>query len=286
MTHLISRAGAIALGFATLAVLSVIWAMDGRTIEADHAPGMTAISVDTNISGNDADSLGPNNTCVSTPAGSSITVDVTALEIPSTARMLAFGYALAYDPNFFSVTDADAHFLLEALPGSSVLVGSEIPPDADGSFAGSAADININAAEYGSGILERLTLAIDGGTPPGTYPLTLTNGAHGDVNNHWYTAEGFNNAIVAVDQACPTGAGDVDCSNTVNSIDALKILRHNASLSVVQNEPCTNIGQNLGSRDQGDVDCNNSVNAVDALKVLRGVAGLPVQQEPGCPPVT
>jgi hypothetical protein len=71
----------------------------------------------------------------------------------------------------------------------------------------------------------------------------------------------------------------------VNSIDALKILRHNASLQVSQTEPCTDLGQSTGSRDQGDVDCNNAVNAIDALKVLRGVAGLAVQQEPGCPSV-
>jgi hypothetical protein len=39
----------------------------------------------------------------------------------------------------------------------------------------------------------------------------------------------------------------VDCSGAVNSVDALKILRFAAGLSVVQNEPppCTDLGQVL-----------------------------------------
>jgi hypothetical protein len=34
---------------------------------------------------------------------------------------------------------------------------------------------------------------------------------------------------------------DVDCNGSVNSVDALKLLRHNAGLSVAQSEPCPNI---------------------------------------------
>jgi hypothetical protein len=36
--------------------------------------------------------------------------------------------------------------------------------------------------------------------------------------------------------------GDVDCSNSVTSVDALKILRYVAELPVQQNEPCPDIG--------------------------------------------
>lgn len=39
-----------------------------------------------------------------------------------------------------------------------------------------------------------------------------------------------------------TVQGDIDCSGGVNSIDALKILRHAAGLSVAQTEPCRDIG--------------------------------------------
>ncbi len=75
------------------------------------------------------------------------------------------------------------------------------------------------------------------------------------------------------------GLGNVDCSNAVNSVDALKVLRRNAALSVSQEEPCQDIGLALAAGGlMGDVDCQNGVNAVDALKILRAVAGLKVTQ--------
>ncbi len=75
--------------------------------------------------------------------------------------------------------------------------------------------------------------------------------------------------------------GDVDCNGHVDSVDALKLLRHVASLTVQQAEGCPQIGSEVASL-FGDVDCEGQVNAVDALKVLRFVAGLPVQQNDAC----
>ena len=73
------------------------------------------------------------------------------------------------------------------------------------------------------------------------------------------------------------GTGNVDCNQAVNAVDALKILRYVAGLSVAQSEPCKDVGQVIGSGFmQGDADCNGTITAVDALKVLRAVAGLPV----------
>ena len=83
--------------------------------------------------------------------------------------------------------------------------------------------------------------------------------------------------------------GDVDCSdgaNPVSAVDALKILRSVAHLSVTQNEPCTDIGQTLNDDTiQGDINCDNAVTAVDALFILRKVAGLGVNLPDGCPPI-
>jgi hypothetical protein len=88
--------------------------------------------------------------------------------------------------------------------------------------------------------------------------------------------------------ATPTGSagqelmqGDVDCDEDVDSVDALKGLRHVAHLSVQQDEPCPDIETEVASK-FGDVDCDNDVDAVDALKVLRYVASLPVQQNGDC----
>ncbi len=82
---------------------------------------------------------------------------------------------------------------------------------------------------------------------------------------------------LAGDACDAPGTGNVDCNQAVNSVDALKILRHNAGLSVAQSEPCLDLGLDLASGfDHGDVDCSGAINAVDGLKVLRAVAGLPV----------
>jgi len=77
--------------------------------------------------------------------------------------------------------------------------------------------------------------------------------------------------------------GDVDCNGTVNSVDALKLLRYVAGLTVSQQPGCPPIG--TGDPVFGDVDCNGAANSVDALKVLRYVAGLTVSQTEPCPDV-
>jgi hypothetical protein len=77
------------------------------------------------------------------------------------------------------------------------------------------------------------------------------------------------------------GTGNADCNQAINSIDALKLLRYSAILSVTQSEPCKDIGEVIGSGfKQGDVDCNTTINSIDALKVLRAVALLSVSS--GC----
>jgi hypothetical protein len=85
---------------------------------------------------------------------------------------------------------------------------------------------------------------------------------------------------------CDTGqlAGDVDCSGGVNSIDALKLSRHVAGLSVAQTEPCPDIGTGEGDI-FGDVNCDGNITAVDTLFVLRFVAALPAILPQGCRPV-
>jgi hypothetical protein len=77
--------------------------------------------------------------------------------------------------------------------------------------------------------------------------------------------------------------GDTGCSTpigTVNSVDALQVLRRNASL-----EPYGACANNA----EADVDCSGSIGPVDALKILRHVAGLSVVQigpEPdACPDI-
>ena len=98
---------------------------------------------------------------------------------------------------------------------------------------------------------------------------------------------------LAGDACDGAGSGNVDCSgplNGVSSIDALKVLRFSAGLSVSQSEPCLDIGvpRLLAPPDDwkmGDVDCSATVNAIDALKILRAVANLSVVKPDSCPEV-
>lgn len=68
--------------------------------------------------------------------------------------------------------------------------------------------------------------------------------------------------------------GDVDCGGTVNSVDALHVLRSVAGLPT--SAQCLNVA--------GDVDCDGDQDAVDALRILRYIAGLPADT-PGCTPI-
>lgn len=70
--------------------------------------------------------------------------------------------------------------------------------------------------------------------------------------------------------------GDVDCSGTVNALDALVLLRVIGGLDV--NLP-------IGCAFHGDVNCDADVNAADALDVMRYVAGLEVTVPADCPPI-
>jgi hypothetical protein len=76
--------------------------------------------------------------------------------------------------------------------------------------------------------------------------------------------------------------GDIDCSDEVNSVDALKVLRFAAGLGVVQTEPCPDPPSVVAGYAFGDVDCGGQINSVDALKILRHNAALAVAQTEPC----
>jgi Tol biopolymer transport system component len=90
----------------------------------------------------------------------------------------------------------------------------------------------------------------------------------------------------------PTGSGgpqlmqgDVDCDGDADAVDALKVLRHVASLPVSPSPGCPEMESQVAGHPFGDVDCDGDVDAVDALRILRYVAGLDPGQPPGCTPI-
>jgi hypothetical protein len=232
-----------------------------------------------------------------------IDVDVTIADIPTTRPAISYSYNLSYDPLAMQIINVDSANLLAASAGSSIILAGDFLPDTDGLYFGATADSTVGAAEWGSGALDTLSIEVLDGPAAGGYDLQVYDAAHQDHYSRSMPTAAVNGAWVAVDVTCaslgaapppdPVKEGDVDCSNTITPIDALKILRFFAGLAVVQTDPCTDIGVSTTANATapnpihiGDVDCSGAVNAVDALKILRFAAGLSVTYIGTCDPLT
>ena len=82
--------------------------------------------------------------------------------------------------------------------------------------------------------------------------------------------------------------GDVDCSQTINAIDALKVLRYVAGYRIYQDHICyypdTLVQIEGGPQVQwADADCNGTISSVDALRILRYIGGYHIALITGCP---
>ncbi len=125
--------------------------------------------------------------------------------------------------------------------------------------------------------------------------------AFGSSSGWWFWTADFGGLIgppVATPTATPTATpiptpaptplaltqGNVDCDPDVDSVDALKVQRHVAGLSVGQRPGCPAIGSDVASF-FGDVDCDNDIDSVDALKILRYLAGMSISQTGPCPDI-
>lgn len=86
------------------------------------------------------------------------------------------------------------------------------------------------------------------------------------------TADSRHTLPVSAGDAGGTTQGDVNCSQTVDAVDSLQILRAIAGLPA--SADCLS--------EAGDVDCSGAADAIDALQILRFIAGLPPAQHPGC----
>jgi hypothetical protein len=224
-------------------------------------------------------------------------VDVTIKDVSATVTATGYGFTLIYDAPEISVTadltgegpgegELDGGWLASA-EGSSLFVVNDPLTDDDGTYLAAAFDTGpeVTSEESGDGVLQRLTLTVSNGAADGGYPLHLLAAGYVDRFNGSHAPDTTFSAQIAVGVTClslppvepPPGImGDVDCSGGVNAVDALKVLRSNAALSVAQTPPCNIIGNLLPH--VGDVDCSGGVNAIDALKILRHNAGLSVLQ--------
>jgi hypothetical protein len=258
----------------------------GGNATANHLSDTTTRwSLDADVAGNAPSSLGTLDSCVVAAADTDVTIDVTAEDIPlldthgtletadDTGQIIGFHFGLTYDGAALSVVSVDTDQLLFSLPGGNPFPVGDPLPDSDGTYELDNADLS-EERESGSGVIARVTLHVAAGALPGPYTLGLTEPYHIDVINTARAAPVYYSAQIAVGVACPGPAlgGDVDCSGSVTAVDALKILRFGAGLSVDHTEPCNHVGTQ--SPGVGDVDCSNNTDSVDALKVLRFGAGL------------
>ena len=81
--------------------------------------------------------------------------------------------------------------------------------------------------------------------------------------------------------------GDSNCSQQVDPVDSLFVLRGDAGL-LTNTGDCPEMGENIqillaSPHVWGDVDCKDGMTPVDSLKILRYDAGLSVTQADGCP---
>jgi hypothetical protein len=306
---------------AILAVLALVIAVvaafsEGQT-EAGFGTGMEALLIDMDVTGNDATTVGTIEQCARIDLNGvqdadetdvdTLTFDVVAINIPEIAPMIAVGFGIFYPEDVLTIQSADKNFLLLVNEGSQLFDASEITPDTDGnnSFRIDILDIGDGEPESGSGVLVRFTISADEGAPAGQYLLRF------DPEQSFHVIpsdpvplaglpETLGVAAVAINQECteivtpsptpspspvPIPKGDVDCSNSVDLVDALNILRFVAALSPIQPPNCPSIESLVGDSVFGDMDCNDVVDLVDALLILRFIAALSVNLPPGCAPI-
>ncbi len=130
----------------------------------------------------------------------------------------------------------------------------------------------------------------------GAFNVIGVGRAFGSSSDWWFWTADFGGLIgppvptpTATPTPTPTPAptplaltqGNIDCDPDVDSVDALKVQRHVAGLSVSQQRGCPAIGSDVAFL-FGDVDCDNDIDAADALNILRFVAGLSVSQTEPC----
>jgi hypothetical protein len=262
-----------------------------RDAIANHVPNTSsAWLIDADPTGNTATTLGSREACITATPDSDVTVDITVLDVPpvdthgteepedDTGGIIGFHFELQF-PTGLSIEAADSEFLLGENPASNLFADYQFLPDSDGLFVTDVADLGPgpDVTEAGDGVLTRLTIHVSAGAAPGSYDLLLVGSAgavHYDSHADSLVAPVAYSAQIAVGVPCagPDIMGDIDCSGGVSAVDALKVLRHGASLSVAQTEPCNDPGSQ--SPPVGDVDCSGATNAVDALKVLRFGASL------------
>jgi hypothetical protein len=151
--------------------------------------------------------------------GGIVTVDLTVTPAPG-AKVGAIDFQISYDNTVLSA------IVCTTIQGAAC--NAQYGPS---QVAVSAMNIGGINGEIGTVTFNAIAAA-------GSSAIEILVSSCGDETGEPITCEAQNGSI----QIAPYYPGDVDCNNTVNAIDALKILRHSAQLSIEQPAGCPAIG--------------------------------------------
>jgi hypothetical protein len=175
-------------------------------------PGPIAqIAIDTETSGNAANSLGAIQDCLAPVSGSAFNVDVVAKGIPPFANFAGglggFDFVLVYDPSQLVVTAVTDQVML-AVGSHNIVSYTEAPPDTDGHLLIRAYDLS-NNPESGEGVLARVKLHAIGQGPSSLSVIAPPPARDGlpqvvDNENWIYSITNVDDALIRIDSACGT----------------------------------------------------------------------------------
>ncbi len=200
-----------------------------------NPPCIDNVSVDTNVTGNTATSVGSIQSCGvlanndvqdgDETGVDTITVDVAihAAGVPASHEARAFDYILGYNPQVLSVIDGEQVLYLNANPDSSIIwTGDDTDeePDTDGSFHAVMFDIGVAPGENGPGVVSRITIeAVGNGFSVLPFPYTDGYAAPGVMSFSFVWADEMNTTreagnanfgylVVGGQYTCADGDGD------------------------------------------------------------------------------
>jgi len=181
---------------------------------ATQATAQAAVTtgIDTDPTGNQANSLGIIEACRTVTQGDTFQVDVFVKGVPPASGLSngLSGFALnfIYDPKILKITATDANMMLAAAGPRNPFEVADPLPDSDGNFRVEEADLSQHF-ESGDGVLLRVTLQAVG---PGLSTLVLGDDVPpepdrlpdvlGAAGIPQYNIAAVQNAAIGVDQPC------------------------------------------------------------------------------------
>jgi len=219
----LSRLALIATFVSAAFVLASVSAF--TMVSATHSNSLIGLlSIDANVQGNTATSIGPIDGCARVEPGAQIDVDYIVDAVPEDRPLIAFEVDIRYNPDLIEVVAVDYDLMLAAVGTYQPFVDlTDELPDSDGDYrlvvldtasqtelrdpsTGEITQPEANV-ERGKGTLARITLRAKapgvtevnvGYDPPdGPYPLTQ------DTQNETIIVDKIGGVSIAIGQDCP-----------------------------------------------------------------------------------